>query len=102
MKVVVGCAPQQALLRRFQLAFGCSKFLILIGGRGGNRTYNLSVKSRRSRPGVPFFSMEYEDNLVQNGALSALVWTKFWTKPPLADDLTENPNSARFLLPDRG
>ena len=31
--------------------------------------------------------------MVQNGALSALAWTKFGTKPPRADDLTKKPNS---------
>jgi hypothetical protein len=29
----------------FQIAFNFSKLLILFGGRGRNRTYNLSVKS---------------------------------------------------------
>jgi len=28
------------------------------------------------------FQWSTEDNLVRNGALSALVWTKFWSKPP--------------------
>ena len=37
---------QSPFLRRFRLALGCSKLLILYGGRGRNRTYNLSVKSR--------------------------------------------------------
>ena len=32
------------------------------------------------------FQWNTEDNLVQNGALSAFVWTKLWTKPPRADD----------------
>jgi hypothetical protein len=52
---------------------------------------------------VPLLSAEYRGlQCAQNGVLSALVWTKFWTKPPQPYDLNPNriPPGSFYLIVD--
>ena len=48
------------------------------------------------------FQWNTEDSIAQNGALSALIWTKFWTKLPQGDDLTKYrvPSGSFYLIVD--